>query len=58
MEYEAKLELRKSLETFDALLKVSDEESQDKIDYSINGITTLFSKTMAPFFEIERKFRY
>ena len=51
-EYEGKLELRKSWETFDAILKVPDEESQDKIDAFINGFTTLLSKTMAPFFEI------
>ena len=40
-----------SLETFDAFFKVPDEESQDKKDASIN--TTLLSKTMSPFFEIE-----
>ena len=62
MESRIRVELRKSLETFDAILKVPDEESQDKIDAFINGFTTLLSKTMAPFFEIEcppeRKFRY
>ena len=61
-EYEAKLELRKALETFDAFLEVPDEESQDKIDASIDGFTKLVSKTMAPFFAIEyppeRKLRY
>ena len=44
------------------LLKVPDEESQDKKDASINGFTTLLSKMMAPFFKIEcppeRKFCY
>ena len=62
IENEAKVGPRKSLEKFEALLKIPDEESQDEIDASINGFTTLRSKTMAPFFEIkcplERKFRY
>ena len=61
-EYEAKLELRKTLETFDALLEVQDKEFKDKINLSIDGLTTLLSKTMAPFckmeFPLERKFRY
>ena len=55
-EYEAQLELR----TFDALLEV--QEFKDKRNPSIDGLTTLFSKTMAPFckmeFPPERKFRY
>ena len=61
-EYEAKLELRKTLETFDALLEVQNKEFKDKINPSIDGLTTLISKMMAPFckmeFPPERKFRY